>query len=306
MTARVLVMGTGGVGGYFGAAMQAAGHDVVFVARGPNLEALRADGLTVTGTRDIRLARVSATGDPGSARERDLALLCVKSYDLEEATAAVGPCGGILLTLQNGVDAAERVQRVLGPVVLAGTTGIVADLVAPGRVEVVSTYSRIRFGEPDGGGITERVRRVASWLSAGGGIEALPEDDVRIALWEKMALICATAGLTTLYRSPVGPVLDSPEGRGSFRRVVAECAAVARTIGVVLPDGFEEARERYAESIDPVATTSMLRDLLRGKRLELEHLNGWIVRTARALGVDTPVNDAVYAGIKLAITASQR
>jgi len=298
--ARVLVVGAGGVGGAFGAALAQAGHDVVFVARGANLEALRDRGLLVTGARGtISLPVVAATDDPADAGERDLVLLTVKSYDLEDAAWAVAPCGGIVLTLQNGVDAAERVREVLGDVVLAGTTGIVADLTEPGRVEVVSTYARITFGEPDGGW-TARTDLVHGWLSAGGWIESQPQQDVRVALWTKMSLICAMAGLTTLYGRPVGEILSDPHGAATWRRIVEEVEGVGRAAGVPLPPDLVAERMEYSSRIDPGATSSMSRDRARGKRLEVDHLNGAIVRAGERVGVPVPVNEAVYAGIRLA------
>ncbi|HVE91869.1 MAG TPA: 2-dehydropantoate 2-reductase [Actinomycetota bacterium] len=298
--ARVLVVGAGGVGGAFGAAMAQAGHDVVFVARGANLQALRTGGLKVIGARgDFTLPKVQATDTAAEAGDRDLILLTVKSYDLEEAAETVRSCGGIVLTLQNGVDAAERVRGVLGDVALAGTTGIVADLEEPGLVRVVSTYSRIIFGEPEGVW-SSRTEAVHEWLSAGGWIDSQPREDVRIALWEKMALICAMGGLTTLYDQPMGPILSDPHGRATFRTVVEEVEAVGRARGVPLPAGLVEDRLAYAGTVDPQATSSMSRDLRRGKRVEVDHLNGAIVRMGAELGVPVPVNTAVYAGIRLA------
>lgn len=292
-------MGTGGVGGAFGAALQDAGHDVVFVARGDDLRALREGGLRVSGNVPrIVLGEVRATDDPSDAGERDLTLLGVKTYDLPDAVEAIRPCGGLVLTLQNGVTAPDRVREALGDVCLAGSTGIVADLAGPGRVEVVSSYARIRFGEPDGGA-SERVERVAGWLRRSPRITVEPQADVREELWRKMALICAMAGLTTLYRSPVGPVLADPGGRATFRRALEEVESVARAKGAPVPDGFVEERMRYADGIDPRATSSMSRDLARGKRLEVDDLNGAIVGMGRELATPVPVNEAVDAGIRL-------
>lgn len=297
--ARILVMGAGGVGGYFGAALQHGGHEVVLVARGENLRALQRGGLLVTGARGETRIEVSATDVPSSAGPCDLVLMTVKSYDLEEACEAVRDNGGIVLTLQNGVDAAERVRAILGDVALAGTTGIVADLSGPGHVHLVSDYARIRFGEPDGGR-SERVDLVHGWLRAGGRIESLPSEDVRVALWEKMALICGMAGLTTLCRAPIGEVLADPDGAATFERLLGECEAVARARGVPLPGGFVAERLGYARGVDPAATSSMLRDFLRDRRLELEHLNGAVVRLGAEVGVSVPVHEAVSAGIRVA------
>lgn len=300
---RCLVMGAGAVGGYYGACLDRAGHDVVFVARGPNLESLRSTGLRVDGAMGaIVLDGVVATDDPGSVGACDLVLLCVKSYDLEAAAEAVRPCGGVVLTLQNGVEAPPRVRRIVGDRVLAGTTGIVADLVGPGRVEVISAYAWVRFGEPDGGGVTDRVRRVGGWLDVE-GVEAVAEADVRVALWQKMALMCGMAGLTTLHQRPMGEILGDASLRATFERIVGECERVARASGVELPDGFVGDRMRYAAAIDPGAMSSMSRDFARGRRIEIDTFNGAVVRVGAELGVDVPANAEVDAGIRAALAA---
>ncbi|MGH2760182.1 MAG: ketopantoate reductase family protein [Actinomycetota bacterium] len=298
--ARILVMGAGAVGGYFGACLARRAHDVSFVARGANLEALSRDGLRITGAMgDFAIPHVDATDDPGRARPADLILLCVKNYDLEEASAAVAGLGATYLTLQNGVDAPIRAREILGPDVLAGSTGIVSDLPEPGHVHVVSDYAWIRFGEIDGGGVTDRVRTVGRWLDAD-GIEAVPVDDARIALWEKMALMCGMAGLTTLHRRPMGEILMNPDLRWAFTEILGECEAVARAGGVPLAEGFVDLRLRYAEGIDPAAMSSMSRDFARGRRIELDTFNGAIVRMGAELGIAVPHNAAVYEGIRAA------
>lgn len=296
--ARIVVMGAGAVGGYFGACLARGAHDVTFVARGANLEALRADGLRITGAMgDYVVPRANATDDPSQLGDADLVLLCVKNYDLEDAAAAVSGVGRSYLTLQNGVDAPTRAREVLGPDVLAGSTGIVSDLPEPGHVHVVSSYAWIRFGEIDGGGVTDRVRAIGRWLDVG-GIEAIPVDDARIALWEKMALMCGMAGLTTLHQRPMGEILMNPDLRWVFTEILGECGSVARSRGVPLPDDFVAQRLRYADRIDPAAMSSMSRDLARGRRIELETFNGAIVRLGAELGIAVPQNRAVYDGIR--------
>jgi 2-dehydropantoate 2-reductase len=291
--ARVVVMGTGAVGGYFGACLARAGHDVAFVARGANLEALRSEGLRITGAMgDFTVEALDASDGASSA---DLVLLCVKNYDLADAAAAVRDAGGIVFTLQNGVDAPAVVAGVLGDVVLAGSTGIVADLSEPGHVHVVSSYAWVRFGEPHGGGITDRVEQVHAWLDVE-GIESIPETDARVALWDKMALKCGMAGLTTLHQRPMGEILGG-ELRATFEAIVRECEAVARAEGVGLPSDFFERRMHYAGRIDPSAMSSMSRDFARGKQIELETFNGAIVRMGAELAIDVPANRAVYDAI---------
>ena len=289
--ARVAIVGAGAVGGYFGACLQRAGHDVSFVARGTNLATLRERGLRITGAMGgFDIAPVDASQ---TAPDADLVLLCVKAYDLADAAGLVG--GGDVLTLQNGVDAPNIARDVLGDRVLAGSTGIVADLPEPGHVHVVSSYAWIRFGEPHGSGVTDRVRRAHEILDVE-GIEAIAEPDARVALWDKMALMCGMAGLTTLHQRPMGEILGG-ELRATFEAIVRECEAVARAQGVALPDAFFDKRMHYAERIDPSAMSSMSRDFARGKRIELETFNGAVVRMGAELGIDVPANREVYEAI---------
>ncbi len=293
---RVLVMGTGAVGAYYGACLVRGGRDVTFVARGANLVALRSKGLRVTGAMGefgFEHVNVVEASEAGSA---DLVLLCVKNYDLEEAARAIPGGGEIVLTLQNGVDAPSVAGNVLGDVVVAGSTGIVADYPEPGHVHCVSAYAWMRFGEMDGGGITERVERVNECLSVD-GIEAIAVPDARVALWEKMSLMCGMAGLTTLLQRPMGEILGDAELRERFESIVRECETVARAKGAPLSKDFVSERMGYADRIDPGAMSSMSRDLMRGKRIELETFNGAIVRMGAELGIAVPANAAVYEGI---------
>jgi len=301
-SARVLVFGTGAIGGYYGACLQRGGRDVVFVARGAGLEVLRSSGLRITGAMgDFAVAPVDATHRPSG--EFDLVLLCVKNYDLDEAAEAVRQCSGLVLTFQNGVDAPYRARGIVGDRVMAGTTGIVDDQPEPGHVHVTSSYAWIRLGEPDGGGITGRVQRATRWMHVD-GIEPIPEGDVRIALWQKMALMCGMAGLTTLHGKPMGEILGDAALRKTFVQIVRECEAVAGAKGIDLPADFAEDRMRYAENIDPTAMSSMSRDFARGKRIEVDTFNGAIVRMGAELGLRTPRNADVYDALRAKVAAT--
>ena len=294
---RVLVMGTGAVGAYYGACLLRGGRDVTFVARGANLDALRSNGLRVSGAMgNFSFDRVDAV-EASEAGSADLVLLCVKNYDLEDAARAIAGAGEVYLTLQNGVDAPLVAREVLGDVVVVGSTGIVADYPEPGHVHCVSAYAWMRFGEMEGGDISERVDRTNDCLSVD-GIEPIPVPDARIALWEKMSLMCGMAGLTTLLQRPMGEILGDPELRGRFESIVGECEAVARTKGVPLSKDFLSDRMGYADRIDPGAMSSMSRDFARGKRIELDTFNGAIVRLGAELGIEVPANAAVCEGIR--------
>jgi len=294
---RVLVMGTGAVGAYYGACLLRSGRDVKFVARGANLEALRSSGMRVTGAMgEFGFDRVNAV-EASEAGSADLVLLCVKNYDLEDAARAISGAGEVVLTLQNGVDAPVVAREVLGDVVVAGSTGIVADYPEPGHVHCVSAYAWVRFGEMDGGGISDRIERVNECLSVD-GVEPMAVPDARVALWEKMSLMCGMAGLTTLLQKPMGEILGDAELRARFESIVRECESVARAKGVPLSKDFVSDRMAYADRIDPGAMSSMSRDLVRGKRIELETFNGAIVRMGAELRVDVPANAFVYEGIR--------
>jgi 2-dehydropantoate 2-reductase len=188
---------------------------------------------------------------------------------------------------------------LLGDVVVAGSTGIVADLPEPGHVHCVSAYAWVRFGEFDGGGVTDRVERIGRWLDVE-GVEPIPVPDARIALWEKMSLMCGMAGLTTLHQRPMGEILGDRELRADFEAIVSECETVARAKGVPLSKGFAAARMGYADRIDPAAMSSMSRDFARGRPIELETFSGAIVRMGAELGIEVPGNRAVYEAIRSA------
>jgi len=289
--ARVLVFGAGAVGGYFGGCLQRGGHDVTFVARGPNLEALQSSGLSITGAMGAFDVPVNAVG--AASGSFDLVLLCVKAYDLSSAIVE----GDVVLTLQNGVDAPFQVRDALGDVVLGGSTGIVADLPEPGHVHVTSNYAWIRFGELDGRGVSDRVSRVRDWIAVD-GIEPIVAPDARVSLWEKMALMCGMAGLTTLYQRPMGDLLADPSTRDEFEAIVGECYTVAIARGVPLDPAFVAKRMHYAEGIDPKAVSSMSRDFARGRKIEIETFNGAMVRMGAEAGIDVPRNRAVYEAIE--------
>lgn len=300
---RVLVFGTGAVGGYYGACLQRAGCSVVFVARGDNQRVLRSEGLRVTGAMgEISLDRVDAV--EVASGDFDLILFCVKNYDLQTGAEAIAGCGGLVMTMQNGVEAPYRMRELIGDRVLAGSTGIVADLSEPAHVDVTSSYAWIRFGEPDGTGLSDRVKGAEAILAVE-GIEPRAEADVRVALWEKMALMCGMAGLTTLHQRPMGEILTDPSLRSDFECIVRECESVARARGVVLPADFFDDRLTYASRIEPESMSSMSRDFVRGRRIELDTFNGALVRMAREAAIEVPRNEAVNEQLSAATSDRQ-
>jgi 2-dehydropantoate 2-reductase len=295
-----VVMGTGGVGGYFGSRLVRAGLPVTFVARGAHLEALRRDGLRLRSSADgDATVKVDATEQLAGHPRADVVLLCVKTYDTGAALDAIRPVigpGTAVLSLQNGIDAAERIGEALGPGhALAGVAYVFAALEAPGVV-AHRFGGRVVFGELDGR-ITPRAEALRDALVAA-GIPAALVPDIGRALWEKYLFIVAHAGLTAVTRCPTGVVRALPETWRLYRAILDELAAVARAAGVGLAPDIADAIAAETGTLAPETLASMATDLLRGRRLELESLHGYAVRLGEALGVPTPGLFAVYAALK--------
>ena len=294
---RILVLGAGAVGGYFGARLAEGGHDVTFVARGENLDALRQGGLTVRlAERTLRLAPVHAVGDPAHASRPDLVLVCVKSYDTAAAAAALRPAVGpetIVLSLQNGIENEAVLASELGlPPLLIAFTRIGVALVAPATI-AYSGRGTIVFGEPCGRE-TPRARRVADALAAA-NVPCQLHADVLVPTWEKLAWNAGFNAVTTLTQSSVAEVLAQPASRDLVVAAMEEVDAVATALGIRVRRTRTEAV--LAESVSglPDFETSMLQDYRRGRRLEHDALNGAVVRAAARAGVPVPVNRLVLA-----------
>ena len=305
---RVLVMGSGGLGGYFGGMLAQTGHDVTFVARGAHLAALRERGLEVrTDEQAYRFPSVSAVATPSEATgDFDLILFTVKGYDAEAAATALRPVIGpetAVLTVLNGVDSAEQLAAILGPEhVLAGTTFIRSTLAKPGVIEQMGTLRRVVFGEFSGG-VTARAERVAAALRAAGVATEVVED-ARVALWQKFVMQAPHATLTSVCQMPCGPIRETPEGDRLYRTLIAECVAVGRASGVALPDDAEETALGVIWQFLYEQKTSMSIDYERGNRVELEQLTGAVVRRGTALGVPTPTFAVLYDVLKVRALAS--
>lgn len=305
---RVLVMGSGGLGGYFGGMLARTGHDVTFVARGAHLAAMRERGLEVrTDEETYRFPTVAAVAAPSEAAgDFDLILFTVKGYDAEAAANALRPVIGpetAVLTVLNGVDSAEQLAAILGPEhVLAGTTFIRSTLAAPGVIEQMGTLRRVVFGE-FAGGPTPRVARVAEALRAA-GIEVEVAQDARVAVWQKFVMQAPHATMTSACMMPCGPIRETPEGDALYRALIAECVAVGRAGGVALPPDAEETAMGVVWRFLYEQKTSMSIDYERGNRVELEQLTGAVVRRGAALGVPTPTFDVLYGVLKVRALAS--
>lgn len=293
--ARVLIMGSGAIGAFYGGRLAQSGADVVFVARGANLAALRREGLRIdTAAGSERLAPVQAVETPAEAGPCDVVLVCVKSYDTAAAAQALRPAvrgDTIVLSLQNGVENEATLAAILDlPPLLGGLTQIGAALTAPGVVHYESG-GRLIFGEMDGRP-TARVERLAR-LFARAGLDHRASRSIAVMLWDKLAWNAAFNALTAVTQRTVGELLARPDGRELARAAMLEVVAVARANGVALENRVEESL-RYSEAELGHLRTSMLQDRERGRRLEYDALNGAVVRAAERAGIDAPVHRVLY------------
>ena len=296
---RIVVMGSGGTGGYFGAKLARAGEDVTFVARGAHLAALRASGMRIKSAPEGDwTVRAPAVERLDGLPPADLVLFCVKSFDTEEAAAmirpVVGPATGVL-SIQNGVDNEEKLGRVLGDGhVLGGAVRVFATIEAPGVITHVFGGHLI-FGEMDGRETPRAQALLAACRKASIPAELVP--DVTRALWDKYVFLTTHAGMTALTRCPAGVLRALPEVREVYRRLASEIIAVGRAAGVKLDDAMLEQGFKFLDTVAPNAYSSLHHDLTHGKRLELEALHGHVVRLAERHQVPAPTVFAIYAAL---------
>jgi 2-dehydropantoate 2-reductase len=296
---RILIMGAGGLGGYFGGLLAQSGADVTFIARGANLQALQTRGLTVRSVHGDFALHVPVCTDPAGLPPADCVLFCVKTYDVAAAAALLQPvvtAQTVLLTLQNGVDTPAELRAAFGRgTVLAGITRIGSTLLEPGVIEQSTLDRAIEFGSLDGQAQpqVEAVRR----LLAGGDIPAVVSSDIQKSLWEKLIFISAFSGLSTLTRLRVAEVLACEPTRALYRTVMQETAAVASAAGInVAPDIVERTMHYLDTSGDPGAS-SMAVDFQQRRRLEVEAIHGAVVRHGQRQQVPTPVNATIYGAL---------
>jgi 2-dehydropantoate 2-reductase len=296
---KIAVVGTGAVGGYFGARLAAAGSEIHFLARGESLDALRERGLrieSVLGDVALPPEETRATDDPGKIGPSDVVLFTVKSYDTDAAADRLAPLlhdETAVISLQNGIDNEERIAARIGTEHVAGGVAFLfAHRAGPGQVRHTGGPARIELGELGG----ERSPRMETFLAEcqRAGIAAEIAPDIRVALWSKFVFICAQAGLTAASRQPIGVIRETPETWDLFRRVLEEVAAVGRAEGVELPDDVVAKHLEFAMALEPHGRSSLYDDLAAGHRLELEALLGEVVRRGARAGVPTPVSEVLY------------
>ena len=300
---RIAILGSGAVGGFYGALLARQGHDVAFVARGAHLDAIRAHGLRVRGDVGDFAAKGRADSDTGKLGEADLVIVAVKTYDNATALPMITPLLGkdtAVLTLQNGVDSVDEVAAIAGRErVLGGATYVATAIAEPGLIEQTGTHRRIVFGEVFDAGTepSARVQEIAVAMRAA-DIQSEAVADARTAIWEKFVYLSVFAGFTGAARLPIGPLRDVPGFVDLALRACAEVAAVAAAEGVALPADLEQRQRAYIATLPASTRSSLLIDLQSGKRIEIESLPGAVVRRAEAAGVDAPIMRALYAVLK--------
>ena len=298
---RIAIMGTGGVGGYFGARLAQAGHDVAFIARGRHLAAMRERGLGITSALgDLHLPRPAVTDDPSSLPPADVVLFAVKLWDTQSAAEAVRPLvagGGVVIPFQNGVESIERIGAVIGPGrVMGGVAYIAATIAQPGVIAHTGTMARLRFGP-----VVPAQQRVAETLLAActqAGVEAELVADIRQALWTKFVFLASFAGCTTLARQPAGVLRADPDLRTMMEAAMGEAWSVGRAAGIALADDFVARQMQFLDTLPPEMRSSMQNDLAAGNRLEAPWLSGAVARMARERGIAAPVHATIHAALK--------
>src|SRR3954469_11527224 len=298
---RIAVVGAGGVGGGFGAALAKAGADVTFIARGAHLAAMKAEGLKITGGRgETHLLPTQATDNPAEVGPVDIVLFCVKLWDVESAGEQTKPLIGRdtdVIPLQNGIDAHERLLSIVGEsAVMGGVAQISASIISPGAIRQVGTFMRMMFGEFDG----RRSRRAEDFyaLCEKAGFDVTLSGQILTELWMKFILLASNAGMMALARQPIGRLRDDPDLRPIFLSAWREVIEVGRAKGVVLPADALEKVEDFTDHAPPAMKASMALDLERGNRLELPWLSGKVAALGRELGVPTPTHSMMYAMLK--------
>ena len=297
---KILVMGAGAVGSYFGARLRAAGEDVVLCARGKHLVAIRERGLDITSIRGDLTIPVTATDTPSEFAPYDLILFCVKGYDTDAAAKLIRGClkpGGAILTIQNGVENEARLAAIFGAdAVMGGNARVGVEMIAPGKIVHIST-GHIDFGELDGRD-TDRARAIAGAFRRAGILGQLSAD-IKTLRWDKLIWNGSLNTVATLTRRRVGELLDDPESMRLLRTLMKEIVTVGCAEGAKLDDGRIDAYIAHSQKNLRALKTSTQQDLEHGKPLEYEELSGAVVRAARRHGIEVPANDTVYALLRL-------
>jgi 2-dehydropantoate 2-reductase len=297
---KIMIMGTGGVGAYYGGLLAQQGNDVTFIARGAHLEAIRKNGLQVKSIfGNFTVSPAKATDNPAEVGHVDLILFCVKTYHTDEAALAIRPAVGpqtAVLSLQNGVDAVERIGKTVGlEHVIGGATWLSSAVEAPGIVKQVSQFRRVVLGELDWSR-SERIQSIYEVLKNTGITVEVSENILKI-LWTKFVFISAVSSVGSLTRLPMGDYRSVPETRKLLSGIMGEVEALARAQGIALDDDVVAKSLEFIDNSGPHIKPSMQLDVEAGRRTETESMVGVIGRKGRELGVPTPVADFIYASL---------
>jgi 2-dehydropantoate 2-reductase len=292
---KIAIFGSGGVGGYFGGKLAAAGEDVTFLARGAHLAAMQNEGLHITSPLgDVHVPKVQATDRPQAIGPVDVVLFTVKLYDVDAAAATLAPMIGpntVVITLQNGVDAVDMVARHVGDDHVAGGAAyIVVVIDKPGHLRH-TTAQQLVFGERGG----RRSDRLVAFEQAGirAGFQAKASTDVEADLWTKFVRLATWSGMTTVTRSPMGVIRDTPATYEMMMAAIEEVIAVGKARGVNFPPDLMEGTINLIKNFPAGSKSSMLEDIERGRRLELPWLSGAVVRIGKEVGVPTPIHQFI-------------
>ena len=300
---RVAMVGAGGVGGYLGVRLAAAGHELCWLARGATLAALREGGITLHSPQgEMRVPPQRASDDAAALGAADAVIVSVKLYDLPKLAPRLQPLIGndtAILPLQNGVDAYGMLAAALpGATPLKGTVSIKSSRAGPGLIVAKSDFCRIKIGEADGK-TTARIERLAAALNGCVGVTAAIAPDIEAELWRKFVMLASFSAVACLARATIGEVLANAEASGLMFAATEEAAAVGRARGVALPADIAAAVLAQVKDMPRDGRPSMLEDLVAGRPLELAYLSGAVVRMGRAAGVPTPIHDAAYRALAM-------
>ena len=297
---KIAVMGSGGIGGYFGGRLADAGEDVTFIARGAHLAAMQNDGLRINSPLgDAHIGSVKATDDPATIGPVDIVIFGVKLYDVEEACELIKPLIGpdtAVISFLNGVDSETRMQAILGAdAVVGGVARIPSNIAAPGVIQHMGPFAELDFGELDG----RDSPRLKAFQAAceGAGIQSYLVDNIETAIWLKLAILSPFASVCTMTRLPGRIMIEDPHVQEVAFAAMREVIAVAEAKGIPLPADALQSRMDMMNGFAN-AKPSMLHDFEAGKRIELDGLQGAVARLGAELGVPTPVHQVVYAALK--------
>ena len=295
---RIAVFGAGGVGGYFGGRLAQAGADVLFIARGKNLQALQKNGLKVDSINgDFIVQPIKAHDDPAVIGEVDVVLVSVKSWQIPEVAQSLGPLVGsdtIIVPLLNGIEAPAQFADALGAEhIVGGLCGLISYIVKPGYVCHAGADPFINFGELDNR-VTERVKNLRDVFLNTIGVKATIPKDIQVAMWSKFLLIASWSGVGSVTRATVGEFLAVPQTRQLLTDAMQEIYNLAHALGVALPEDIVRKSVAFVDKLPPSVTASMQRDIMEGNRSELESQSGAVVRLGIKAGIETPINNFIY------------